>query len=105
MLIGDYRFEVIPDTEFRLDGGAMFGVVPRVLWERVCPADELNRITLTTNCLFIDTGKKKVIVDTGMGEKWSAKEIGMYGVKRKRPFAESLREIAGCAPEALDIVV
>ena len=38
--IGDYRIEIIPDTEFRLDGGAMFGVVPRVLWERVCPADE-----------------------------------------------------------------
>ena len=46
MLVGDYRFEVVPDTEFRLDGGAMFGVVPRVLWERVCPPDELNRIRM-----------------------------------------------------------
>ncbi|MBA3786083.1 MAG: MBL fold metallo-hydrolase, partial [Acidobacteria bacterium] len=42
MKIGDYRIETIPDAEFKLDGGAMFGVVPRVLWERVCPPDELN---------------------------------------------------------------
>ena len=64
MLLGDYRIEVIPDTEFRLDGGAMFGVVPRVLWERVSPPDELNRVTLTCNCLFIDTGKKTILVES-----------------------------------------
>ena len=60
MQIGDYRIEIIPDTEFKLDGGAMFGVVPRVVWERVCPPDELNRVKLTCNCLFIDTGKEKI---------------------------------------------
>ena len=105
MLLGDYRVEIIPDCEFKLDGGAMFGVVPRVLWERVCPPDELNRVTLTANCLFIDTGKQKILVETGMGEKWSPKEIGMYGIERKRPFAESLFEITGCRPEDIDIVV
>ena len=46
MQIGDHRFEIVPDTEFWLDGGAMFGVVPRVLWERVCEPDEKNRIRL-----------------------------------------------------------
>ena len=51
MNLGNYRIEIIPDTEFRLDGGAMFGVVPRVLWERVCPPDELNRIKLNMNCM------------------------------------------------------
>src|ERR1051325_4917742 len=105
MQMGDYRIEVIPDTEFRLDGGAMFGVVPRVLWERVCPPDALNRVTLTCNCLFIDTGKEKILIETGMGEKWSAKELSIYGIDRKRPFVESLFEIAGCRPDDIDIVI
>ena len=46
MQLGDYRIEIVPDTEFRLDGGAMFGVVPRVVWERVSPPDEKNRIRI-----------------------------------------------------------
>ena len=53
MFFGNYRVEVIPDCEFRLDGGAMFGVVPRNLWEKVCPPDEENRILMNMNCLFI----------------------------------------------------
>ncbi|HVF48174.1 MAG TPA: MBL fold metallo-hydrolase, partial [Pyrinomonadaceae bacterium] len=105
MLLGDYRVEVIPDCEFKLDGGAMFGVVPRVVWERVCPADDLNRVTLTCNCLFIDTGKKKILIETGMGEKWTTKQIGVYGITRERPFADSLFEITGCGPNDIDIVI
>jgi glyoxylase-like metal-dependent hydrolase (beta-lactamase superfamily II) len=105
MQIGDHRVEVIHDCEFKLDGGAMFGVVPRVLWERVCPPDDLNRITLTCNCLFVDTGKQKILIETGMGEKWSEKQMSMYGISRARPFAESLRAIAGCRPEDIDIVI
>lgn len=105
MLFGDYRVEIIPDTEFRLDGGAMFGVVPRVLWERVSPPDELNRVKLTCNCLFIDTGKKKVLIETGMGDKWSAKETTMYGIERERPFSESLKKITGCETDDIDIVI
>lgn len=101
----DYRIEIIRDTEFRLDGGAMFGIVPRVLWERKCPPDELNRISLNANCLFIDTGSEKILVDTGMGEKWSAKEESIYGIFRKRSFAESLLETAGCTPDDITIVV
>lgn len=105
MNFGDYRIEIIPDTEFKLDGGAMFGVVPRVVWERVCPADEFNRIRMNMNCLFIDTGKEKILVETGIGEKWSEKQISMYGIRRERPFAESLFQIAGCRPEDITIVV
>jgi glyoxylase-like metal-dependent hydrolase (beta-lactamase superfamily II) len=105
MQFGDYRVDIIPDTEFRLDGGAMFGVVPRVLWERVSPPDELNRVTLNCNCLFIDTGRQKILIETGMGEKWTPREIEMYGIRRERPFADTLREIAGCASEAIDIVI
>ena len=105
MQIGDYRIEIIPDCEFSLDGGAMFGVVPRVLWERVCPPDELNRIKLTCNCLFIDTGSEKILVETGIGEKWSEKETAIYGIQREKSFAQSLLEITGCKPEDITIVV
>jgi glyoxylase-like metal-dependent hydrolase (beta-lactamase superfamily II) len=105
MQIGDYRVEIIPDCEFKLDGGAMFGVVPRVLWDRVCPPDELNRVKLTCNCLFIDTGKEKILIDTGMGEKGSAKETSMYGISREKPFAQSLFEITACKPEDMTVVI
>jgi glyoxylase-like metal-dependent hydrolase (beta-lactamase superfamily II) len=105
MILGDYRFEIIPDTEFRLDGGAMFGVVPRVLWERVCPPDDLNRIRLNMNCAFIDTGKEKVLIETGIGEKWSEKQTRMYGIFREKPFAETLFERTGARPEDITIVV
>src|ERR1044072_4552452 len=105
MILGDYRIEIIPDTEFRLDGGAMFGVVPRILWEKVCPPDDSNRIRLNMNCLFIDTGKEKILVETGIGEKWNEKQTAIYGISRGRPLARSLEEIAGCTPEDITIVV
>lgn len=105
MYLGDYRIEIVPDTEFRLDGGAMFGVVPRVLWEKVCPADEKNRIRMNMNCLFIDTGKEKILVETGIGEKWTEKQIGIYGIFREKPFAETLFEKTGCEVGDISIVV
>jgi glyoxylase-like metal-dependent hydrolase (beta-lactamase superfamily II) len=105
MILGDYRVEVIPDTEFRLDGGAMFGVVPRVLWERLCPPDKLNRVRLNMNCLFVETPGEKILIETGIGEKWSPKETEMYGIFRKRSLAETLLERTGCAPSDISIVV
>jgi len=83
----------------------MFGVVPRVLWERVCPPDELNRVRLNMNCLFVETSHEKILIETGIGEKWSEKETRIYGVFREKPFAQSLFEITGCQPEAITIVV
>ncbi len=105
MKIGDYRIETIPDAEFKLDGGAMFGVVPRVLWERVCPPDELNRIRLNTNCLFVETPTEKILIETGIGEKWTEKEIQIYGIFRTKPFAETLFEKTGYRTEDISIVV
>lgn len=105
MQIGDYRMEVIPDTEFRLDGGAMFGVVPRNLWAQVCPPDDQNRIRLTMNCVFIDTGEDKVLIETGIGDKWTPRETAMYGIKRERPLTETLRAKTGVAADEITIVV
>jgi glyoxylase-like metal-dependent hydrolase (beta-lactamase superfamily II) len=105
MRLGDYRVEVIPDTEFRLDGGAMFGVVPRVVWERVSPPDEKNRIRMNMNCVFIDTGKEKILIETGIGEKWSAKQTEMYGIFREKPLAQTLYETTGFTTDDITIVI
>lgn len=105
MQIKDFRFEVVPDTEFRLDGGAMFGIVPRVLWEKQMPPDESNRIRMATNCLFVETAKERILIETGMGEKWNEKQAKIYGVNRKKPFAESLQEKTGYMPADITIVV
>lgn len=105
MWLGDYRIEIIPDTEFRLDGGAMFGVVPRVLWEKIAPPDELNRIRMNMNCLFVETPTEKILVETGIGEKWTEKQIHNYGIFRTRGFAKTLFEKTGCQPEEITIVV
>jgi glyoxylase-like metal-dependent hydrolase (beta-lactamase superfamily II) len=105
MQVGDYRVEIIPDTEFHLDGGAMFGVIPRTLWSRVCPPDEHNRIRMNMNCIFVDTGKEKVLIETGIGEKWSEKFVKMYGIDRRRSLGETLKENTGNGAEEITIVV
>jgi glyoxylase-like metal-dependent hydrolase (beta-lactamase superfamily II) len=105
MRFGDYRVEVVPDTFFRLDGGAMFGVVPRNLWSKICPPDEQNRIRMNMNCLFIEAGSERVLIETGIGDKWSSKQVDLYGIERERALSESLKLIAGVGPEEITIVV
>jgi glyoxylase-like metal-dependent hydrolase (beta-lactamase superfamily II) len=105
MLFGDYRVEIVPDTEFRLDGGAMFGVVPRVLWSQSCPPDEHNRIRMNMNCLFVEAGRERIIVETGIGDKWSPKHEEMYGITRRRSLADSVKAITGYDAEEITIVV
>ena len=105
MQIGDYRVEIIPDTEFHLDGGAMFGVVPRNLWAQVCPPDDQNRIRMNMNCVFIDTGHEKILIETGIGDKWTARETAMYAIERQRPLTETLKAKTGVAADEITIVV
>ena len=105
MQFGNYRVEIIPDTEFWLDGGAMFGIVPRVLWERVSPPDELNRVRLNMNCLYVETPTERILIETGIGEKWSDKETAMYGIRREMPLARSLFQITGCHPWDITIII
>jgi len=105
MQIGDYAVQVIQDAEFRLDGGAMFGVVPRKLWSQVFPADDENRIRLNMNCVFVSAGSEKVLIETGIGDKWPAKLSAMYGIDRRRTLAETLFEQTGVAAEEVTIVV
>lgn len=105
MQFGDYRAEIIQDTEFRLDGGAMFGVVPRNLWSKVSQPDDQNRVRLNLNCLFIDTGADRILIETGIGDKWTTKQTSIYGIERKQSLGESLRQRTGYGAEEITIVV
>ena len=66
LTIGPYRVHFVSGGRFRLDGGAMFGVVPKALWSRVAPADEMNRIRMAMNCLLIEGGGKRVLVKSAL---------------------------------------
>ncbi len=82
--LGRFTLHEVRDGTFRLDGGAMFGVVPRVLWERAHPPDAQNRIELSLRCLLIDAGDRKILVDSGAGNKVSAKLAGQISLDRSR---------------------
>jgi glyoxylase-like metal-dependent hydrolase (beta-lactamase superfamily II) len=105
MQFGDYRVEVVPDAEFRLDGGAMFGVVPRSLWQRVAPPDEQNRVRLSANCLYVETAGERILIETGMGDKWSPRHAEMYGINRTRTLGETLHARTGRTAADVTIVV
>lgn len=81
----------------------MFGVIPKTIWSRMVEADGNNRIGLQCNCLLLDDGSTKALVETGYGDKWTDKERGYWDLE-KRTVADALRE-AGCPPEALDLVI
>ena len=102
--VGDARVTVLHDGTIALDGGAMFGVVPRVVWEKRDPPDERNRVTLGLNVAMIESGGKRVLVDTGMGERWSEKEVRMYRIDRSTTLLGGLRA-RGLGPEDIDVVV
>lgn len=84
LTLGRYRLASILDANFALDGGAMFGIVPRPLWEKQSPPDERNRIRLAVRCLlaFDDGAGRRILVDDGIGDKWDAKHTQIYAIDR-----------------------
>jgi glyoxylase-like metal-dependent hydrolase (beta-lactamase superfamily II) len=100
LTIGPYRVSFLSGGRFRLDGGAMFGVVPKVLWERVAPADEKNRIRMAMNCLLIDGGGERVLVDTGAGTKSDARFRDIFAIERPEAL---LLDLASLGLKAEDV--
>jgi glyoxylase-like metal-dependent hydrolase (beta-lactamase superfamily II) len=80
MQCGRWQVELISAGTFALDGGAMFGIVPKPLWEKKIPADEKNRIPLDTRCMVLRDGERVVLVDCGMGSQWNDKERDIYRI-------------------------
>jgi glyoxylase-like metal-dependent hydrolase (beta-lactamase superfamily II) len=83
--LGDFRIHALEAGLQRLDGGAMFGIVPKPLWERRIPADERNRIPLALRCLLVETRDELVLIETGLGNKEDARFIEIYGVENAGP--------------------
>jgi len=104
MKFGQFELQLLSDGFFRLDGGAMFGVVPRVLWQKKFQPDERNRIRLALNSLLILGGKQAVLVETGIGDKMSAKQVDIYGIEHTTTLPASLRT-HGLGPDDIDMVV
>ena len=72
------KLHSIEAGKFKLDGGAMFGVVPKSIWQRTNPADSNNMIEMSARCLLIENGERLILIDTGMGNKQSEKFFGYY---------------------------
>jgi len=103
--VGDFALTLVQDSVYWWDGGAMFGVVPKALWSRKSPVDELNRVPLGLNCYVIRTGDHTILIETGAGDKMDAR-----GRERAKlpPVVEPLPEVIarhGIDPESIDIVI
>lgn len=104
MKFGDFELSIVRECKFKLDGGAMFGVVPKTLWNKLSPADEQNRVEMHCNLLLIETPTAKILVETGMGDRWSEKEAERYGlVSLVKP--ETMLESVGVSNEEIDYVI
>ena len=93
-LLGRTRIHALQAGGQRLDGGAMFGVVPKPLWERRIPADERNRIPLGMRCLLVEHPDGLVLIDTGVGNKEDAKFLDIYGIEAEVPGHRSMLDAA-----------
>jgi glyoxylase-like metal-dependent hydrolase (beta-lactamase superfamily II) len=96
MKIGKYKLSIVESGFFGLDGGAMFGIIPKPLWQRTNPPDEANRVRLATRHLLLvedargKSKSKKIIIDTGMGNKWDDKSKNIYAVDESRSMNSAL---------------
>ena len=104
MKFGELEFHIVSDGSIRLDGGAMFGVVPRPMWEKKFPADSRNRIQMGMNSLLIRAAGKTILVETGAGEKWDARHADMFGFDPPPRLLDRLA-LRGVRPEDIDIVI
>jgi len=98
------RLYSIETGNFKLDGGAMFGVVPKPLWEKTNPADEKNRIDMSARCLLIEDGKKLILVDAGLGDKQSEKFFSHYSRWGNNTLEGSLEAEGFCADDITDVL-
>jgi len=106
MKVGSYTLSLVEAERFRLDGGAMFGVVPRPLWSREHAPDEKNRIQMVTRCLLARGDGRVVLVDTGMGDDWSEKERDIYAIENGARSIVRALAAKGVAPgDVTDVVL
>ncbi|MBM4171633.1 MAG: MBL fold metallo-hydrolase [Ignavibacteria bacterium] len=106
MKIGKYELKAIQTGMFGLDGGAMFGVVPKPLWQKYNPSDEQNRITLGARTLLLDAGKRKILIDTGLGDNWDEKFKQIYKIEQPdKPIITALKKENLSAYDITDVIL
>ncbi|NUN51868.1 MAG: MBL fold metallo-hydrolase [Planctomycetaceae bacterium] len=96
--VGEFEVSVVSDGEFRLDGGAMYGMVPRVRWEPEDPPDDRNRVRLGLHCLLVRGPSFTALLETGIGRGWSPEWDDRYGILHPPSLVESLAAV-GLRPE------
>jgi glyoxylase-like metal-dependent hydrolase (beta-lactamase superfamily II) len=99
-----WSWSLLQAGSLRLDGGGMFGVVPKVMWSRLTPPDDSNRIPLQTNCLLLKSGERRVLIETGCGDKWSDKLRRIFGIE-ERTVVDALRELQTTPDQIDDVIV
>jgi|YelNatPaOPRAMG01_1025707.scaffolds.fasta_scaffold02429_19 glyoxylase-like metal-dependent hydrolase (beta-lactamase superfamily II) len=95
MKVGNYDIKALEAGRFRLDGGAMFGVIPKMLWTKTNPSDERNRIELALRVMLVRDEKKVILVDTGIGTKWDNKFHDIYAIDQTQNNLENSLETFG----------
>ena len=103
MKIGEIEFHIVVAGRLLLDGGAMFGVIPKPLWDKQAPADARNRIKLAMNCLLVFAGHKRILIETGAGDKWTSKFRDIYNLDGPRLLDQLLHY--GLHPQDIDVVI
>jgi glyoxylase-like metal-dependent hydrolase (beta-lactamase superfamily II) len=102
--IGEFDLLPLSDGTFRLDGGAMFGVIPKTLWEKRTSADERNRIPMSVRPLLVRGQGRTILIDAGIGDKMTPKDADIFAFDRTVTLDRSLAA-AGLQPDDIDIVI
>ena len=106
--IGDWKIRSVVNSHYRLDGGAMFGVVPKVLWAKTQEVDDQNRIQMTTRTLLAvhQRSGRVVLVDTGTGSKWSPEKAERFAIQPvPEALDQALQEVGATAAEVTDVII
>jgi glyoxylase-like metal-dependent hydrolase (beta-lactamase superfamily II) len=104
MKLGRFNVHALSDGTFALDGGQMFGVVPKTMWEKKNAADGRNRIRLGLTCLLVQTGDTNVLIETGIGDKFDAKRLDIYGIDHSTSLVDELRAHS-LSPADINVVI
>jgi glyoxylase-like metal-dependent hydrolase (beta-lactamase superfamily II) len=105
MKLGRFRLDIVSDGTFRLDGGAMFGIVPKMIWNKISPADEKNRILLAMDCLLVRFDDRVVLLESGIGSRWDEKERSIYAIERNGGVEASLKKLLLDRNSVTDVIL
>jgi len=104
MQLGQWRLDTLDGGRFRLDGGIMYGIIPKSLWHTVTPADANNQLPFAIHCVLARNGRQNVLIDTGYGGKLSRLDCAAHHCAGGDPLVDSLAAL-GLTPDDIDVVV